>query len=76
MNILSVPLQLMKTAGTKLVDFFNAVKFELLFLLNRNQPVRPSRMYRLIFSTQKLRKPLPVKEQYIIQEPEYYGNYE
>jgi hypothetical protein len=76
MKILAVPFPSLKAVSEKINDFFTTLKYELISIFSRSQTDRPSRMYRLIFSTQKLRKPIPVKEQYIVQEPDYYGNYE
>jgi len=76
MKILNVPFPSMKAISEKINDFFTLLSYELISIFSRSQTDRPSRMYRLIFSTQKLRKPILVKEQYIVQEPDYYGNYE
>ena len=76
MKILTVPCPSMKAISKKINDFFTLLSYELISIFSRSQTDRPSRMYRLIFSTQKLRKPILVKEQYIVQEPDYYGNYE
>ncbi len=76
MKILTVPFPSLKAISEKVNDFFTLLRYELVSIFSRSQTDRPSRMYRLIFSTQKLRKPILVKEQYIVQEPDYYGNYE
>lgn len=76
MKIHAVPLPLLKETGYKINQFFSEVISEIIFFFRRDHRERPSRMYRQIFSTQKLKKAELVKDQYVIQEPDYYGNYE
>jgi hypothetical protein len=76
MKILATPFPSLKATGDKINRFFSAVSSDIIFFFSRNHTERPSRMYRQIFSTQKVKKAGLVKEQYVIQEPDYYGNYE
>jgi len=76
MKILALPLTTLKSVSEKAKNLFATLKNELAFLLNISHSDRPSRMYRLIFSAQHRGKPVFVKEQYVVQEPDYYGNYE
>jgi len=72
----SVPFTLLRTAATKFRSIFSAVTTAISSLLNSKYADRPSKMYRLIFSTPKVKRSRLINEQYVIQEPDYYGNYE
>jgi len=72
----SVPFTLLRTSATKFRSIFSAVTTAISSLINRKYADRPSKMYRLIFSTQKVKRSRLINEQYVIQEPDYYGNYE
>jgi hypothetical protein len=76
MKTLSVPFPSFKVIADKTNVFLSAVKSEIFFFFSKKSGDRPSKMHRLIFSTQKSRKSVLTKEQYVMQEPDYYGNYE
>ena len=76
MKILALPVKTLKSVSEKATNLFSTLKTEMTFLLNISNSDRPSRMYRLIFSAHHRGKPVFMKEQYVVQESDYYGNYE
>jgi hypothetical protein len=57
-------------------SLFEQTKEVLTIFISGNKTPRPSKMYRLLFSTQKRSKQNQILEQPSYQEPDYYGNYE
>ena len=76
MKLLTFSSASVKPLFKNIRSLFEQTKEVLVVFISGNKTPRPSKMYRLLFSTQKLRKQNQVAEQYVYQEPDYYGNYE
>jgi hypothetical protein len=75
MKILTLPFEFIKQAFEKIQNFIQGTEVLFHFLFQQDNKYRPSRMYRLLFSKTIVTKKI-VQEQYVVEEPEYYGNYE